>query len=106
MRVCVCVCVCVCRYVGHCTDLSLFLCILLSFFFFFPLSLSLQSSLWKVRNYELSPVCAVVGGFVGQEILKIASHTGEPLQVCVFLMSRAMMHKKKQGSSQLSLELS
>jgi ubiquitin-like 1-activating enzyme E1 A len=35
--------------------------------------------LLKSFGSELSPVCAIVGGLIGQEIIKILSVKGEPL---------------------------
>ena len=35
--------------------------------------------LWRIIGAELSPVCAVLGGIVGQEIVKVIARKGEPL---------------------------
>jgi|EP00945_MAST-04E_sp_MAST-4E-sp1_P001943 ubiquitin-like 1-activating enzyme E1 A len=35
--------------------------------------------LWRTIGAELSPVCAVLGGIVGQEIVKVIARKGEPL---------------------------
>ena len=45
----------------------------------FPSSLSALAASGRT---ELSPVCAVIGGILGQEILKAVSHKGEPALNC------------------------
>lgn len=37
------------------------------------------SDIWRNRGTHISPVCAVIGGLIGAEILKVLSGRDEPL---------------------------
>ena len=40
--------------------------------------------MWSMRDAEISPVCAILGGMVGQEVVKYISMKDEP--ICNFFL--------------------
>ena len=69
--VCACLCVCVCSF---------------SFppFPIFPYTSAQLREMWAMRDAEISPVCAILGGMVGQEVVKYISMKDEP--ICNFFL--------------------
>lgn len=43
------------------------------------------------NQVEISPVCAVMGGIVGQEVLKAISHKDKPIQNFFFLNGKTIV---------------
>ena len=74
VRVCVCVCVCVCVYtLSHFHPSPSFR--------IFPTQVR---EMWSMRDAEISPVCAILGGMIGQEVVKYISMKDEP--ICNFFL--------------------
>lgn len=53
-----------------------------------------------IRGAEVSPVCAVMGGIVGQELLKAISRKDEPIQNFFFFQGNKLdMHMHQSLTS-------